>query len=133
MWNVRGLWIIELLSCCKINSLVNVKNDLDDLTGRETIYNKFGEFQIIFHVATMMPICPNDYQQVGRKRHIGNDVVVVIFVENNVKIDPSCFSSQFNRNYSNFLHSFMIFFFHVALRTFPSIRCICYCEKSDCR
>lgn len=51
----------------------------------------------MFHVSTMLPFNPNDEQQVCKKRHIGNDVVVIIFKENNIPFDPLCIRSQFNR------------------------------------
>jgi len=44
--------------------------------------------------------------QVERKRHIGNDIVVIIYIESNdddyplgaaLTFDPSCIKSEFNR------------------------------------
>lgn len=35
----------------------------------------------MFHVSTMLPFTQNDRQQLTRKRHIGNDVVTIIFQE----------------------------------------------------
>ena len=34
---------------------------------------------MMFHVSTLLPFFPADPQQVERKRHIGNDLVVIIF------------------------------------------------------
>ena len=36
----------------------------------------------MFHVAGFLPYYQHDQQQVERKRHIGNDVVVLVFKEN---------------------------------------------------
>ena len=33
----------------------------------------------MFHVSTLLPYTPGCDQQVGRKRHIGNDLVVILF------------------------------------------------------
>jgi RAP1 GTPase activating protein 1 len=33
----------------------------------------------MFHVATYIPFTPEDRQQVERKRHLGNDIVVIVF------------------------------------------------------
>ena len=51
----------------------------------------------MFHVATLIPHTPGDVQQVERKRHIGNDMVVVIFKEGKTPFDPNLIRSQFNR------------------------------------
>lgn len=53
--------------------------------------------EVMFHVATMLPF--TDEQQLQRKRHVGNDVVVVIFREENARsttFDPNTMRSQFN-------------------------------------
>lgn len=49
----------------------------------------------MFHVSTMLPYTPDDIQQVERKRHLGNDVVLVVFCDGVTKFDPACISSQF--------------------------------------
>lgn len=35
----------------------------------------------MFHVSTMLPFTPNDEQQIQRKRHIGNDLVSLVFID----------------------------------------------------
>ena len=35
--------------------------------------------------------------QLERKRHIGNDIVVIIFDEGDYPFDPACILSEFNR------------------------------------
>lgn len=69
----------------------------------ESVYTTYGEkgkeIEIMFHVSTMLPYKENDPQQLDRKRHIGNDVVVVIFKESNGPddtIDLRSFRSHFN-------------------------------------
>jgi Rap/ran-GAP len=59
--------------------------------------------EIMFHVSTMLPYQENDLQRVERKRHLGNDIVVVVFRENPQddtrtfeSFDPGCVASQFN-------------------------------------
>jgi len=44
----------------------------------------------------MIPYNPKDEQQIGRKRHIGNDVVVLIFVSGKTPFSPISIQSQFN-------------------------------------
>ena len=50
----------------------------------------------MFHVASLLPFYEADTQQLERKRHLGNDVVVIIYKEGNQKFDPSCLHSEFN-------------------------------------
>jgi hypothetical protein len=44
----------------------------------------------------MLPFSPGDSQQVERKRHIGNDIVVIIFQEGTTPFYPGCIRSDFN-------------------------------------
>lgn len=65
-------------------------------TGTHSVYTKFqGNYEIMFHVSVMLPLS-TDPQQVERKRHIGNDVVVVIFKEPGVTYSPDTITSHFN-------------------------------------
>eukprot|EP00026_Physarum_polycephalum_P007007 Phypoly_transcript_07060.p1 GENE.Phypoly_transcript_07060~~Phypoly_transcript_07060.p1 ORF type:complete len:277 (+),score=24.77 Phypoly_transcript_07060:811-1641(+) len=88
---------IELQDWTKFRGGLDVKGGT---TGTQSVYTEFHNYQIMFHVSTMLPFQPDDAQRVERKRHLGNDVVLVIFVENKgdqiVQFDPSLFKSQFN-------------------------------------
>ncbi|XP_065051814.1 uncharacterized protein LOC135681326 isoform X2 [Rhopilema esculentum] len=53
----------------------------NDSTGTYSLYTKFQNREIMFHVSTLLPWTPNNKQQLLRKRHIGNDIVTVIFQE----------------------------------------------------
>ncbi|KAL1115649.1 hypothetical protein AAG570_005939 [Ranatra chinensis] len=70
-------------------------------TGEEAIYQVFKEREIIFHVSTMLPYTDNDPQQLQRKRHIGNDIVAVVFQEANTPFTPDMIASHF-------LHAFIV-------------------------
>ena len=53
----------------------------------------------MFHVSTLLPYQEFDEQKVERKRHIGNDVVVLIFKERGDEtdtFDPRVVTSHFN-------------------------------------
>jgi len=52
-----------------------------DLTGTESIYTNWKSIEIMFHVSTMLPHEENDPQKLQKKRHIGNDIVCVVFLE----------------------------------------------------
>lgn len=70
-------------------------------TGQHSYYTNFKEREIMFHVSSMIPYKPNDSQQLSRKRHIGNDVVSIVFQEENTPFSP-------NSIRSHFLHCFVV-------------------------
>ena len=49
----------------------------------------------MFHVSTLLPHSKIERQQLERKRHIGNDIVAIIFQENETIFNPECIASQF--------------------------------------
>ncbi|XP_078381245.1 uncharacterized protein LOC144664014 isoform X2 [Oculina patagonica] len=74
----------------------------NDLTGKYSVFTKFNNNEIMFHVSTLLPFEESDSQKLQRKRHIGNDIVCIIFMEaTRTKFVPDCIKS-------NFLHSFII-------------------------
>ncbi|KAJ8393236.1 hypothetical protein AAFF_G00063080 [Aldrovandia affinis] len=52
-----------------------------DSTGTHSLYTTYKDYELMFHVSTMLPYTPNNRQQLLRKRHIGNDIVTVVFQE----------------------------------------------------
>ncbi|XP_013794291.1 signal-induced proliferation-associated 1-like protein 2 [Limulus polyphemus] len=52
-----------------------------DTTGLYSVYSTLKDCEIMFHVSTMLPYTPNNRQQLLRKRHIGNDIVTIVFQE----------------------------------------------------
>uniref|UniRef100_A0A8D0GSQ6 Signal-induced proliferation-associated 1 n=1 Tax=Sphenodon punctatus TaxID=8508 RepID=A0A8D0GSQ6_SPHPU len=52
-----------------------------DSTGTHSLYSTYQDYEIMFHVSTMLPYMPNNLQQLLRKRHIGNDIVTIVFQE----------------------------------------------------
>ena len=71
---------------------LDVKNNS---TGTHSIYTEHRDMKIMFHVSTLMLDQPNDTQRVEKKRHIGNDMVVLLFKEGNQLFDPTVLKSQF--------------------------------------
>ncbi|XP_072334733.1 rap1 GTPase-activating protein 1-like isoform X1 [Scyliorhinus torazame] len=70
-------------------------------TGSESIYTRYQGKEIMFHVSTKLPFTEGDAQQLQRKRHIGNDIVTVIFQDQNTPFCPDMVAS-------NFLHAYII-------------------------
>uniref|UniRef100_H3DG68 Signal-induced proliferation-associated 1 like 1 n=1 Tax=Tetraodon nigroviridis TaxID=99883 RepID=H3DG68_TETNG len=52
-----------------------------DSTGTHSLHTNYKDYEIMFHVSTMLPYTPNNKQQLLRKRHIGNDIVTIVFQE----------------------------------------------------
>ncbi|KAI7857606.1 hypothetical protein BDC45DRAFT_500213 [Circinella umbellata] len=65
-------------------------------SGKFSYATSWRDYEIMFHVAPLMPCRENDKQQVHRKRYIGNDIVCIVFVEGNeCNFDPDIIRSQF--------------------------------------
>ena len=72
-------------------------NTKDDTTGTEAYYTSIRGLQIMFHVSVFLPHRDGDEQRLDKKRHLGNDVVLIVFCDSdNVKFDPLEIHSQFN-------------------------------------
>ncbi|XP_034542735.1 rap1 GTPase-activating protein 1 isoform X1 [Notolabrus celidotus] len=70
-------------------------------TGTESVYTTFHNKDIMFHVSTKLPYTEGDSQQLQRKRHIGNDIVAIVFQEENTPFVPDMIQS-------NFLHAYAV-------------------------
>ncbi|XP_063244415.1 rap1 GTPase-activating protein 1 isoform X9 [Bacillus rossius redtenbacheri] len=68
-------------------------------TGEEAVFEVFREREIIFHVSTLLPFTDHDPQQLQRKRHIGNDIVAIVFQETNTPFCPDMIASHFLHAY----------------------------------
>lgn len=67
-----------------------------DSTGTHSLYATLHECEVMFHVSTMLPFTPNNRQQLLRKRHIGNDIVTIVFQEpGSLPFTPKNIRSQF--------------------------------------
>lgn len=70
-------------------------------TGDTAVYEVFKDREIMFHVSTLLPYTESDPQQLQRKRHIGNDIVAIVFQESNTPFSPDMIASHF-------LHAFIV-------------------------
>ncbi|XP_059396423.1 rap1 GTPase-activating protein 1-like isoform X16 [Carassius carassius] len=70
-------------------------------TGSESVYHNFHNKEIMFHVSTKLPYTEGDTQQLQKKRHIGNDIVAIVFQEENTPFVPDMIAS-------NFLHAYIV-------------------------
>ncbi|KAG9321389.1 hypothetical protein KVV02_005762 [Mortierella alpina] len=77
-------------------------NRLVGEAGEYSYYDTWGEgFEIMYHVSTLLPYNTADRQQIQRKRHIGNDIVCIVFVDGDQPFVPNAIKSQF-------LHIFVV-------------------------
>ncbi|XP_018595987.1 GTPase-activating Rap/Ran-GAP domain-like protein 3 isoform X3 [Scleropages formosus] len=70
----------------------------NDTTGINSIYTVYQGHELMFHVSTMLPYSKDNKQQVERKRHIGNDIVTIVFQEGDdasPSFKPSMIRSHF--------------------------------------
>ncbi|XP_012147426.2 signal-induced proliferation-associated 1-like protein 2 isoform X3 [Megachile rotundata] len=73
-----------------------------DSTGTHAVAATHRGAEVTFHVSTMLPFTPNNRQQLLRKRHIGNDIVTVVFQE------PGALPFSPRRIRSQFQHVFIV-------------------------
>ncbi|XP_057677155.1 rap1 GTPase-activating protein 2-like isoform X1 [Corythoichthys intestinalis] len=70
-------------------------------TGSQSVYTVHRQQEVMFHVSTKLPFTEGDSQQLQRKRHIGNDIVALVFQEEATPFVPDMIAS-------NFLHAFVL-------------------------
>jgi len=63
-----------------------------------SVYKSIHNIEVMFHVCTLLPAQAQDVQRVERKRHIGNDVVTFVYLEEGAEpFVPPILTSQFIR------------------------------------
>ncbi|XP_057409470.1 signal-induced proliferation-associated protein 1 isoform X2 [Balaenoptera acutorostrata] len=87
-----------------------------DSTGTHSLYTTYQDHEIMFHVSTMLPYTPNNQQQLLRKRHIGNNIVTIVFQEPGSK--PFCPTTI----RSHFQHVFLVVRAHAPCTPHTSYR-----------
>ncbi|XP_046884738.1 rap1 GTPase-activating protein 1 isoform X1 [Hypomesus transpacificus] len=88
----------------KLQGFTGFRGGLDvshDQTGSHTVFTSFHGREVMFHVATKLPYTDGDPQQLQRKRHIGNDIVALVYQEGQTPFLSDVISSHF-------LHCFLV-------------------------
>eukprot|EP00005_Dracoamoeba_jomungandri_P006859 CAMPEP_0174266906 /NCGR_PEP_ID=MMETSP0439-20130205/31892_1 /TAXON_ID=0 /ORGANISM="Stereomyxa ramosa, Strain Chinc5" /LENGTH=724 /DNA_ID=CAMNT_0015354155 /DNA_START=512 /DNA_END=2686 /DNA_ORIENTATION=+ len=68
-------------------------------TGEKSVFSNWRGNEIMWHVSTMLPYDDENKQQLHRKRHIGNDVCIIIFLDgDDITITGNLIKSQFIHN-----------------------------------
>jgi len=82
---------IELQGWEKFRGGLDVSNGS---TGTHSIYTEHNNNPMMFHVSTMLPFNEADKQRLERKRHIGNDQVVIVYQDGDTVYRPTTVSSR---------------------------------------
>ncbi|KAJ1971343.1 hypothetical protein H4R34_005774, partial [Dimargaris verticillata] len=56
-------------------------------TGTHSVHAKLGNCEVMFHVAPLLPHNPRDPQSIERKRHIGNDILLIVYYDSHNPFD----------------------------------------------
>lgn len=65
-------------------------------TGTHAPYFANSIMEVVFHEITSMPTVEADPQQIHKKRHVGNDIVHIVYSEHSSDYLPTTITSQFN-------------------------------------
>lgn len=90
---------VQLKNWNKYSGGLDVKSNS---SGESSIYLEYCGYEIMYHISTMLPYTKNDPQQIDRKKHIGNDISIIIFQDPGTKNlwSPSIISSKFPHIYA---------------------------------
>jgi len=69
--------------------------------GEYSLYTQFNQREVMFHVSTMLPTSsdPDNKQQVDKKRHLGNDIVAIVFQDSNTPFCPTLMKTKVTHAY----------------------------------
>ena len=68
-------------------------------SGTHSVFTKWNDYEIMFHVSTLLPYVKNDSQQVERKKYLGNDIVNIVFQEGYAPFVPDALTAAKLRKY----------------------------------
>jgi len=66
----------------ELRGFAGYRGDLDvkgGTTGRYSVYTRWRDLELMYHVSTLLPYNKQDKQQIARKSRIGNDLGVIVF------------------------------------------------------
>lgn len=76
-------WLGDTITLKGWNGYTAGLDAVEDRTGTHSLFTTHRDFDIMFHVSTMLPFEAGEdmIQQIARKRHLGNDIVLIVFQE----------------------------------------------------
>lgn len=63
-------------------------------SGTHSVYTQYMNSEMMFHVSTLLPHSATDAKQIEKKKHIGNDRLVIVFKEGDQPFVPTSFKSK---------------------------------------
>uniref|UniRef100_A0A0X3PRR4 GTPase-activating Rap/Ran-GAP domain-like protein 3 n=2 Tax=Schistocephalus solidus TaxID=70667 RepID=A0A0X3PRR4_SCHSO len=81
-----------------------------ETTGTESVYTIYEGHEVMFHVSTLLPLSTDNKQQIERKRHIGNDIVNIIFFDTDDVNKPISWKPSMMK--THFTHIFAVVTFN---------------------
>lgn len=106
--NFRQLWTACSHTSASVRAFCHFSGDM---TGKESYYTVYAGHEVMYHVSTMLPYSKDNPQQLERKRHIGNDIVNIIYTDDPAAVDsfnPNCIRSQFTRKLTQQYHFYRL-------------------------
>uniref|UniRef100_A0A6B2L598 Rap-GAP domain-containing protein n=1 Tax=Arcella intermedia TaxID=1963864 RepID=A0A6B2L598_9EUKA len=86
----------DKVSLCGFTKFSGGLDAKGNTTGTESVFTNHRGYDIMFHVATLLPHNPHERQQLHKKRHLGNDIVMIVYQEEGSEpYIPSCVRSNF--------------------------------------
>ena len=71
-----------------------------DRTGKHSFFTTWQNFEIMFHVSTYIPLGSGEEKYVERKKHIGNDMTTIIFLDTqSTAFKPPTLAGDFLHNF----------------------------------
>ncbi len=71
-----------------------------DTKGTHSVYTKFGKFELMFHVSTLLPFQPADPLKLVRTRQVQNDIVMIVYREGDAPpYEPACMPTAVTHNF----------------------------------
>lgn len=83
----------------KLEGFTSYRGGLDvkrNATGEYSYFTRLEGYEIMFHVAPLLPFDEKDLQRLEKKRHLGNDVLLIVFSESTEGFIPQNIHSHFN-------------------------------------
>jgi RAP1 GTPase activating protein 1 len=67
---------------------------INNYSGTHSVYAKYDSSEIMFHVSTLLPHTPTNPVQIERKKHIGNDRLMIVFKDGDEPYAPNTLKSK---------------------------------------
>ena len=88
--------------------MINFSFSTGGSSGTHSIYAKYRDNEIMFHVSTMLPHSKSDSQQVERKRYLGSDIVNIVFQEGYATFYPDALTAAKLRKLNTIFYVFTL-------------------------